>query len=405
MQDTEHSPVYANQVSAQIDAAVGNVAGILLEVSHAIHDKPELAFEEHFACEVLAQTLRDHDLEVETGVYSLETAFATTINSDQAGPTVAVLAEYDALPQIGHACGHNIIATSALGATLALNAVAASLPGRVKLLGTPAEERGGGKELMARAGAFEGIDAALMIHPAGVNLATMPSICVAEVEVIYHGKSSHASAMPHKGINALDGLLLAYQAISNLRQHIRSTERIHGIVKDGGAAPNIVPDRTVGQFFVRAANEQELRALKPRVQACFAAGATGSGCTVEVNWAGVDYLDINTNWPLAERFRYHAEQLGREFIDDDQALKFGAGSTDMGNVSYRLPSIHPMLAVAPPNVVIHHPDFAQWARSEKGDAAVIDGAKALALTAAEYLLSPQLQLESAQAFELSQGLS
>ena len=405
MQDTEHSPVYANQVSAQIDAAVGNVAGILLEVSHAIHDKPELAFEEHFACEVLAQTLRDHDLEVETGVYSLETAFATTINSERAGPTVAVLAEYDALPQIGHACGHNIIATSALGATLALNAVAASLPGRVKLLGTPAEERGGGKELMARAGAFEGIDAALMIHPAGVNLATMPSICVAEVEVIYHGKSSHASAMPHKGINALDGLLLAYQAISNLRQHIRSTERIHGIVKDGGAAPNIVPDRTVGQFFVRAANEQELRALKPRVQACFAAGATGSGCTVEVNWAGVDYLDINTNWPLAERFRYHAEQLGREFIDDDQALKFGAGSTDMGNVSYRLPSIHPMLAVAPPNVVIHHPDFAQWARSEKGDAAVIDGAKALALTAAEYLLSPQLQLESAQAFELSQGLS
>ena len=405
MKDTEQSLVDANQVSAQIDAAVGNVATTLLEVSHAIHEKPELAFEEYFACELLAQTLRDHDLEVETGVYSLETAFATTINSDRAGPVVALLAEYDALPRIGHACGHNIIATSALGATLALNAVAASLPGRVKLLGTPAEERGGGKELMARAGAFEGIDAALMLHPAGVNLATMPSICVAEVEVIYHGKSSHASALPHKGFNALDGLLLAFQAISNLRQHIRSTERIHGIVQEGGAAPNIVPDRTVGQFYVRAANEQELAALKPRVQACFAAGATGSGCTVEVNWADVDYLDINTNWPLAERFRYHAEQLGREFIDADHALKFGAGSTDMGNISHRLPSIHPMLAVAPPNVVIHHPEFAQWARSEKGDAAVIDGAKALALTAAEYLLSPRLQRQSAQAFEVSQGLS
>ena len=392
-------------VAAHIDLAVENVAETLLQVSHAIHDEPELAFEEYFACELLSSTLRDNDLEVETGVYSLETAFETTINSEQDGPTVAVLAEYDALPQIGHACGHNIIATTALGATLALNAVAQSLPGRVKLLGTPAEERGGGKELMARAGAFQGIDAALMIHPAGVNLATMPSICVAEVEVVYHGKSSHASAMPHKGINALDGLLLAYQAISNLRQHIRSTERIHGIVQEGGAAPNIVPDRTVGQFYVRAANEIELAALKPRVQACFEAGATGSGCTLEVNWAGVDYLDINTNWPLAKRFRHHAEQLGREFIDDDQALKFGAGSTDMGNVSYRLPSIHPMLAVAPPDVVIHHPDFAGWARSEKGDSAVIDGAKALARTAAEYLLSPELQRRSRDAFELSKGLT
>ena len=392
-------------VAAHIDLAVENVAETLLQVSHAIHGEPELAFEEYFACELLSSTLRDNDLEVETGVYSLETAFETTINSEQDGPTVAVLAEYDALPQIGHACGHNIIATTALGATLALNAVAQSLPGRVKMLGTPAEERGGGKELMARAGAFQGIDAALMIHPAGVNLATMPSICVAEVEVVYHGKSSHASAMPHKGINALDGLLLAYQAISNLRQHIRSTERIHGIVQEGGAAPNIVPDRTVGQFYVRAANEIELAALKPRVQACFEAGATGSGCTVEVNWAGVDYLDINTNWPLAKRFRHHAEQLGREFIDDDQALKFGAGSTDMGNVSYRLPSIHPMLAVAPPDVVIHHPDFAGWARSEKGDSAVIDGAKALARTAAEYLLSPELQRRSRDAFELSKGLT
>lgn len=394
-----------DKIRAQIDAAVEEAASTLLRVSHAIHEKPELAFQEHFACQTLTETLREHSLEVDTGVYTLETAFETTINKSQSGPTVAILAEYDALPDIGHACGHNIIATTALGATLALDRVAGDLPGRVKLLGTPAEERGGGKELMARAGAFEGIDAALMIHPAGVNLATMPSICIAEVEVIYHGKASHASAMPHKGVNALDGLLLAYQAISNLRQHIRATERIHGIVQEGGSAPNIVPDRTVGQFYVRAANERDLAKLKPRVQACFEAGATGSGCTVEVNWAGVDYLDLNTNWPLAERFRYHAEQLGRSFVEHEEALKFGAGSTDMGNVSYRLPSIHPMLAVAPPNVVIHNPEFAQWARSEKGDQAVIDGAKALAQTAAEYLLSPELQQRSAQAFEVSKGLS
>jgi amidohydrolase len=317
---------------------------------------------------------------------------------------VAILAEYDALPGIGHACGHNLIATAALGATMALNAVSGLLPGRIRMIGTPAEERGGGKELMARAGAFEGVDAAMMIHPAGVNLGTMPSICIAEVEVVYHGKASHASAMPHKGINALDGLLLAYQAISNLRQHIKSTERIHGIIEEGGQAPNIVPDRTVGQFYVRAADEKALARLKPRVQACFEAGATGSGCTVEVNWANVDYLDLNTNWPLADRFQFHAETLGREFLPMDQGSKFGAGSTDMGNVSYRLPSIHPMLAVAPPNVVIHNPEFAKWARSEKGDAAALDGAKAMAMTAAEYLLSPDLQKQTAQAFEISNGL-
>ena len=160
----------------------------------------------------------------------------------------------------------------------------------------------------------------------------------------------------------------------------------------------------MGQFYVRAADEKALARLKPRVQACFEAGATGSGCTVEVNWANVDYLDLNTNWPLADRFQFHAETLGREFLPMDQGSKFGAGSTDMGNVSYRLPSIHPMLAVAPPNVVIHNPEFAKWARSEKGDAAALDGAKAMAMTAAEYLLSPDLQKQTAQAFEISNGL-
>ncbi len=395
----------SDKIYQAINAAVDEQADKLLDVSHAIHGKPELAFKEHFACQTLTESLNDFGLKTETGVYTLDTAFEASFeNGLGTGPTVAILAEYDALPGIGHACGHNLIATAALGATMALNAVSALLPGRIRMIGTPAEERGGGKELMARAGAFEGVDAAMMIHPAGVNLGTMPSICIAEVEVVYHGKASHASAMPHKGINALDGLLLAYQAISNLRQHIKSTERIHGIIEEGGQAPNIVPDRTVGQFYVRAADEKALARLKPRVQACFEAGATGSGCTVEVNWANVDYLDLNTNWPLADRFQFHAETLGREFLPMEQGSKFGAGSTDMGNVSYRLPSIHPMLAVAPPNVVIPNPEFAKWARSEKGDAAALDGAKAMAMTAAEYLLSPELQKQTAQAFAISNGL-
>ena len=392
-----------NKCEQAIVGRIDELADDLLAVSHSIHADPELAFQEHNACALLASTARRFELPITTGVYELETAFEGSFNVSNTGPTVAILAEYDALPGIGHACGHNLIATAALGAALGLHAVADQLAGTVRLLGTPAEERGGGKELMARAGAFDGVDAAMMIHPAGVNLATMPCICVAEVEVIYHGRSAHASAMPHKGVNALDGLLLAYQAISNLRQHIRDHERIHGIVTEGGQAPNIVPDRAVGDFYVRAANEAALAKLKPRVQACFDAGARGSGCEVEVNWANVDYLDLNTNWPLANCFQRHGEALGRDFLRLD-ALG-GAGSTDMGNVSHRVPSIHPMLACAPPNVVIHNPEFAKWARSERGDAAALDGAKALALTAAEFLQTKSLQSEASKAFEISSGLS
>jgi metal-dependent amidase/aminoacylase/carboxypeptidase family protein len=241
-----------------------------------------------------------------------------------------------------------------------------------------------------------------MIHPAGVNLTTMPCICVAEVSVTYHGRAAHASAMPHNGIKALDAILLAYQAIGNLRQHIRDDERIHGIVVEGGQAPNIVPDRTRGDFYVRAANEKALARLKPRVQACFEAGATATGCEVEVRWADVDYLDLNTNGPLAGRFQEHAEQLGRVF-ENHEGL--GAGSTDMGNISYRVPSIHPMLAAAPPNVVIHHPDFARYAASELGDQAALDGAKALALTALDFLVDDELRRASERAFALSRGLA
>lgn len=385
--------------------AVDAMADELLAVSHAIHQKPELAFKEYFACETLTNALSEHEMNPEVGIFTLPTAFEATLNAYSDGPVVAILAEYDALPKIGHSCGHNLIATSALGAALALQKIADQLPGKIRLIGTPAEEKGGGKEIMARAGAFEGVDAAMMIHPAGVNIATMPCICVSEVEVIYHGKSSHASAVPHKGINALDGLLLAYQAISNLRQHIRPTERIHGIITRGGDAPNIVPDDTAGEFYVRAANERDLAKLKPRVQACFEAGAKGSGAEVEVKWSNVDYLDLNTNWPLAEEFQQRAETLGREFLPIKGLGSAGAGSTDMGNVSYRVPSIHPMLACAPRNVVIHNPEFAKWAGSEMGDNAALDGAKSLAMTAAAFLTNPGLQQESRKAFDVSQGLS
>ncbi len=367
------------ETCAMIDA----MSAELLAVSHEIHSKPELAFHEHEAARILTAALDRADLPVTRGAFGLPTAYASSFGDK--GPEVAILSEYDALPGIGHACGHNIIATTGLGAALALSKLNTRLPGRVRYLGTPAEEQGGGKELMAQDGAFDGVDAAMMVHPAGVDLVTMPCICVSEVAVTYRGRSAHASAMPHMGLNALDALITAYQAIAQLRQHIRPTERIHGIIKKGGMAPNIVPDETVGVFYVRAASAEDLAPLKARVQACFEAGALATGCTAEIKWAKADYLDLKTSMPLADAYEANARSLGRDFFPLSKMPSGSAGSTDMGNISHRVPSIHPMIACAPPHVVIHNPEFAKWAASDLGDKACLDGAKALAMTAIDYM--------------------
>ncbi len=387
-----------DHVCAQVDAMRED----LLRISRAIHAKPELAFEEHEAAALLVGALRSAGLEVEAGSYGLETAFAADFGDDGA-PCVALLAEYDALPEIGHACGHNLIATAGVGAGLALAALGQSLPGRVRVLGTPAEERGGGKELMARQGAFEGVDAALMIHPSSVNLVTMPCIAVGEVDVRYRGQAAHAAAMPERGINALDALVIAYQGIAALRQHIRPTERIHGIITDGGQAPNIVPERAEGRFYVRAANAAELAPLKARVESCFRAGAAATGADVEMRWGEVDYEDIRFNAPLAHAFRENAEALGREFFPIEKLPASIQGSTDMGNVSHRVPSIHPMLAAAPLHCTIHNAEFTKWAGSEMGDAAALDGAKALAMTAIDYLTDADLRERTRAIFEAAGG--
>jgi amidohydrolase len=370
--------------------AVERMRGDLVRISREIHARPELAFEERFASALLVETLRGAGLEVVAGAYGLPTAFCAEFGAS-AGPCVAVLAEYDALPEIGHACGHNLIATAGIGAGMALAALGPRLPGRVRVLGTPAEEHGCGKELMAREGALAGVDAAMMIHPSSINLVNMPCVCMAELDVVYRGQSAHAAAMPERGINALDALVLAYQGIAALRQHIRSTERIHGIFTDGGQAPNVVPERAAGRFYVRAATRPELEALKPRVEGCFRAGAAATGAELELTWGAADYLDIRYNEPLASAFRTNAERLGREFFPYDKLPPGLQGSTDMGNVSQRVPSIHPMLAAAPPHCTIHNPEFTKWAGSEMGDAAAIDGAKALAMTVLDYLADPDLR--------------
>jgi len=386
-----------------VAAAVDALAPHLLAVSHAIHDEPELALEEVKAARRLTEAVAAQGLPVQREAFGVKTAYVSEFGNT--GPNIAILSEYDALPGIGHACGHNIIATIGLGASLALSKLGAKLPGTVRYLGTPAEERFGGKEIVAREGAFDGADAAMMIHPSNLNLVTMPCIAISEVIVTYRGRAAHAAAMPYRGLNALDAVVTAYQAIAQLRQHIKQTERIHGIITEGGLAPNIVPERASCRFFVRAFDIHELAELKKRVHACFEAGALATGCTAEIDWGDHDYLDLKTNWPMAQAFERNAAALGREFYPMEQIPSGFAGSTDMGNVSHRVPSIHPMLAVAPPGVIIHNAEFTRWAASDKGDAAVIDGAKALAMTALDLMTDPQLLAGARADFDATADVS
>ena len=304
----------------------------LIGISRAIHAEPELAFQEEKAAARLAGAVERHGLPVERGAYGLKTAFASEFGPGDA-PRIAILSEYDALPGIGHACGHNLIATAGLGAALALAALGDRLPGRVRYLGTPAEEAGNGKELMARGGAFQGVGAAVMMHPGDYNRLKPKVLACAVLDVVYRGKAAHASSRPWDGVNALDGLVLAYQAIAALRQHIKPTERVHGIITDGGAAANIVPERAAGRFFVRAETAKDLAALRARVVACFEGAAQSSGARVEVAATEPDYLDMVHNMPLCQAFQRNAETLGRVFIPLDHPAYARAGSTDMGNVN------------------------------------------------------------------------
>ena len=368
-------------------------ADLLVDASHQLHAHPELAFEEHFAHELLTGILEADGLPVERHAYGLETAFAA--RSGREGPNVAVLCEYDALPGVGHACGHNIIGTAGLGSGLAAAALADELGGRVVVLGTPAEEGGGGKVLMADQGAFEGVDAAMMVHPAGGDLMAMNAIAIQQVFVDYEGEAAHAAAYPHRGRNALDAAVLGYVNVAALRQHIRPNERVHGVFLDAGDKPNIVPKHASAHWYVRSASLRTLEPLKARVLACLQAGADAAGCTMTARWEEPAYADMADNATLVELYTENAAATGRTLLDPAEVPGV-VGSTDMGNVSHLVPSIHPMIAVSPPNVSIHSPDFTAYAASDAGDRAVLDGAKALAMTVIDLWLRPD-KVEAARA--------
>lgn len=351
----------------------------LVAISHSLHAEPELAFAEHRSAAKLADSLAQHGFEVRRGVAELPTAFDATFGSGAL--VIGLCAEYDALPEVGHACGHNVIAAAALGAGLALAHVADELGITVRVIGTPAEESGGGKVLMLQRGVFDGVAAAMMVHPAPQETVAAPSLAIADVAVRYTGKESHAATAPHLGRNAADAITLAQVGIGLLRQHLEPQQMVHGIVTHGGAAPNVVPAHTEAVYYLRAPDLESLARITSRAQDCFAAGALATGCTHEVVTMSPTYAELSPDAWLAAAYREAVTALGRDPLSVTQEQLRQAGSTDMGNVTRILPGIHPTVAIDCGQAVNHQPEFAAACVGASADRALVDGAVALAYTA------------------------
>ncbi|MEO6880480.1 MAG: M20 family metallopeptidase [Mycobacteriaceae bacterium] len=360
------------------DAVKGSAAE-LVDLSHALHAEPEVAFAEHRSAARLVESLERHGFEVQRGAAGLPTAFDATYGSGEL--VIAFCAEYDALPEVGHACGHNVIAAAALGAGLGLAAVADALGITVRVIGTPAEETGGGKVLMLRAGVFDDVAAAMMVHPSSVETVAAPSLAIADVAVRYTGKESHAASAPQLGRNAADAITVAQVGIGLLRQHFEGGQMVHGITTYGGAAPNVVPAHTEAVYYLRGRDLESLSRITCRVQDCFAAGALATGCDYEVVELSPTYTELAPDAWLAQAYRGAVTALGRSPLSPAAEAARQVGSTDMGNVTRALPGIHPTLAIECGDAVNHQPEFAAACISASADAAVLDGARALAHTA------------------------
>ncbi len=355
----------------------------LIELSLMIHQNPEVAFKEVKAAAWLTEYLESKGFNVERGICQLATAFKAIYGSSK--PAVALLAEYDALPKIGHGCGHNIIGTTAVGAAVAARKAVDAAGGSVVVIGTPAEESYGGKVLMAERGAFQDIDAAMLAHPHGVDMASMRSLACIRLEVQFFGKAAHAAGSPDRGVNALEAMIQAFNGINSLRQHINERARIHGIITHGGEAPNVVPDYTAATFLVRSEWDLYLDELKEKVLNCFKAASLATGARLEYEWSSY-YAPLKCNMALADLFGKNMETLGRSVLPP---MRRGLGSSDMGNVSVLVPSIHPMVAITTLDVVAHSPEFAEAAASEAGNRGLLDGAKAIAMTVVDLIAQPE----------------
>jgi len=379
------------QVSGEIDARRHQLS----ELSLKIHSNPELGFQEVKAATWLAQYLEENGFSIERGICELPTAFRGSYG--QGKPAIAILAEYDALPNLGHACGHNLIAATAVGAGVASKLAIDRFGGSILVIGTPSEELNGGKAIMADRGAFDNVDMAMMVHPGVCDVATTQALACLALEVEFFGKAAHAAARPEAGINALEAMLQSFAAINSLRQHIKDKARIHGIITDGGEVANVVPAHSAGIFLVRAEDDNYLDELKEKVLNCFIGAATASGARLEYRWGDVRYAPLRNNLTLAQLFTQNMQSLGRKVELSDPNKGFG--STDMGNVSQLVPSIHPSVAIAPREVASHSPQFASAAASEAGIQGLLDAAKALAMTVVDLVANPEIVIKVKQEFE------
>jgi amidohydrolase len=385
-------------VKPKVVQAVERLADELEALSHRIHDTPELCFKEERAHAWLTDLLERHGAKVERGVGGLATAFRATIEGGGPGPTIAILAEYDALPGLGHACGHNVIATAGAGAgaALALGLGRLPFPGRIQVIGTPAEEGGAGKVKLLEAGVFEGVDAAMMIHGRCGTQVWRPTLGIVKVKAEFHGKATHASSWPWRGVNALNAMIQLFVSLDAMRQQLRPDARVHGIITKGGDQANIIPEHTASEFYLRAPTKDYCRELLRRFEAAAAGAATATGCTVKVTADAIIHDPLRANFAMAELFARNLERI--DFPVDPDDGEAGYGSTDCGNVSQALPTIHPYIRIAPDGVPGHSREFAEWARSPMARAGLVAGAKALALTALDLLAFPEKLKEAKDEF-------
>jgi amidohydrolase len=386
------------EAKERIAAEVKRLHSRFIDMSHTLHDNPEITFQEYKSAELLTNELEEQGFDVQRGVAGLDTAFVATYGSGE--PVVALLAEYDALPKIGHACGHNLIATWGVGAGIALRRALPDLQGTIKVIGTPAEEGGGGKVTMAEAGVFAGLDAAIMMHPRDVTYLDRGSLAVTPYEIEFFGKSAHASSAPERGINALDALLQVFYSVNALRQAFKPHTRIHGVITHGGEAANVIPDYAAGSFLVRANDQAYLEELRQRFVNIVNAAALATGATVKIT-EGISYKQRVCNSALVVLFGKNLDALG--VAHEVPAQDVGVGSSDIGDVSQLVPTIHPYLQICDSGIGGHTVEFAEAARSARADELTATGATALAWTAADVLLRSDVRKQLRETFRQQLG--
>lgn len=388
-----------NEIKLLIQAEVDKIKDSLIATSDKIHENPELGYEEFKAVEILTGELEKHNFIIEKGLIGIQTAFKATFDGKGSGPVIAFLAEYDALPGIGHACGHNMIGTMSVGAAIALSKVMKDIPGKIVVLGTPAEETSGAKVTMVDEGVFDEVDVAMMIHPKDTNSIIESNLAIDAIEFAYKGKVAQAAIAPWDGINALDGVIQLFVAVNALRLRLRPEIRVHGIITKGGLAANIIPDEAVARFYIRGPKRKDLDEVVKTIIECAEGAAKSTQTTVSISNYEFSFENMVPNVTMAYAFRDNLIELGVQDINEDPVTSFG--SSDMGNVSHKIPAIHPYLAIGPKGTMTHSLEFTKATASEKAHEVLILGAKALAMTGYDILTNEQLYYRIKEEFEKS----